>query len=198
MGQVRGLLRGIAFTTEQGPADVLTRLDAAIEGLQVGTTATAVVARLEQTREERERGVTHLRWSNAGHPPPMTVSAAGEVLVLAGVEADLLLGIDPSSPRVESRVTLDRGSTVLLYTDGLVERRGQSLDVGLGRLREALVELAHLPLDQLCDALLERLLPPTRDDDVAMVAVRLHRQDLPRPPEAGPGRVPPEVPPEPA
>jgi PAS domain S-box-containing protein len=197
MGQVRGLLRGIAFTTEQGPADVLTRLDAAIEGLQVGTTATVVVARLEQTGEERERSVTHLRWSNAGHPPPMTLSPSGDVLVLAGVEADLLLGIDPSSPRVESRVTLDRGSTVLLYTDGLVERRGQSLDVGLTRLREALAELADLPLAELCDTLMDRLLPPTRDDDVAMVAVRLHRQDEPRPPEAGPQRVPPEVPPEP-
>ena len=196
MGQVRGLLRGIAFTTEQGPADVLTRLDAAIEGLQVGTTATAVVARLEQTPEEADRGITHLRWSNAGHPPPMALSPSGEVLVLAGVEADLLLGIDPHSPRVESRVTLDRGSTVLLYTDGLVERRGQSLDVGLGRLREALAELAHLPLSELCDALLLRLLPPTRDDDVAMVAVRLHRQDQPRPPEAGPTRVPPELPPD--
>ena len=198
MGQVRGLLRGIAFTTEQGPADVLTRLDAAIEGLQVGTTATAVVARLEQSPEEMERGITHLRWSNAGHPPPMSISPTGEVLVLAGVEADLLLGIDPHSPRVESRVTLDRGATVLLYTDGLVERRGQSLDVGLGRLREALVELAGLPLAELCDALLDRLLPPTRDDDVAMVAVRLHRQDQPRPPEAGPTRVPPEVPADPA
>ena len=190
MGQVRGLLRGIAFTTEQGPADVLTRLDAAIEGLAVGTTASAVVGRLEQTLEERERGVTHLRWSNAGHPPPMALSTSGDVLVLAGVEADLLLGIDPSSPRVESRVTLDRGSTVLLYTDGLVERRGQGLDQGLERLREALVELGHLPLEQLCDALLERLLPSTREDDVAMVAVRLHPQDQPRPAEAGPESVP--------
>jgi serine phosphatase RsbU (regulator of sigma subunit) len=79
---------------------------------------------------------------------------------------------------------------VLLYTDGLVERRGQSLDVGLGRLQETLAELADLPLDQLCDALLDRLLPRTRDDDVAMVAVRLHAQDAPRPPEAGPERVP--------
>ena len=87
---------------------------------------------------------------------------------------------------------------MLLYTDGLVERRGQSLDVGLGRLREALAELAHLPLSDLCDELLLRLLPPTRDDDVAMVAVRLHRQDQPRPPEAGPSSVPPDVPPEPS
>ena len=197
MGQVRGLLRGIAFTTGQGPAEVLTRLDAAIEGLQVATNATAVVARLEQTADERERGVTRLRWSNAGHPPPMAVTPAGEVLVLSGVETDLLLGIDPSSPRAESLVTLDREATVLLYTDGLVERRGQSLDEGLERLRDALGQLAGLELDRLCDALLRLLLPAKRDDDVAMVAVRLHRQDGPRPPEAGPTRVPPHVPPEP-
>jgi len=196
MGQVRGLLRGIAFTTQEGPAAVLTRLDAAMEGLQVGTTATAVVARLEQTLDEREQGVTHLRWSNAGHPPPMAVSPNGEVLVLAGAEADLLLGFDPKSPRVESLVTLDRGTTVLLYTDGLVERRGQSLDEGLERLREALSELGPLPLDDLCDELLTRLLPEVNDDDVALVAVRLHRQDRPRPAVAGPRIVPPEVPPE--
>jgi PAS domain S-box-containing protein len=197
MGQVRGLLRGIAFTTQEGPAAVLTRLDAAMEGLQVGTNATAVVARLEQSLDERQRGVTQMRWSNAGHPPPMSVSPDGSVLVLAGVEADLLLGIDPGSPRVESRVTLDRGSTVLLYTDGLVERRGQSLDEGLERLRALLSELAGYALEDLCDELLARLLPSSSDDDVALVAVRLHRQDLPRPAEAGPRRVPPEVPPEP-
>jgi PAS domain S-box-containing protein len=196
MGQVRGLLRGIAFTTQEGPAAVLTRLDAAMEGLQVGTNATAVVARIEQSLDERERGITHLRWSNAGHPPPMTVSPDGDVLVLAGLEADLLLGFDPRSHRVESLVTLDRGTTVLLYTDGLVERRGQNLDEGLERLREALSELAPLPLDDLCDELLARLLPEVNDDDVALVAVRLHRQDQPRPAEAGPRNVPPEVPPE--
>jgi serine phosphatase RsbU (regulator of sigma subunit) len=197
MGQVRGLLRGIAFTTEQGPAAVLTRLDAALEGLQVRTNATAVVARLEQTPQEREQGLTRLRWSNAGHPPPMAIDEQGAVQVLANDEADLLLGFDPSSERAETTTVLERGSTVLLYTDGLVERRGQNLDEGLERLRALLSELAPLPLEDLCDALLSRLLPPSSDDDVALVAVRLHRQDRPRPAEAGPNRIPPEVPPEP-
>lgn len=197
MGQVRGLLRGIAFTTQTGPAEVLSRLDAAMEGLQVGTNATAVVARLEQTPDEQARGVTRLRWSNAGHPPPMVVDDQARVQLLEADEADLLLGIDPSSPRNETTVTLERGATVLLYTDGLVERRGQSLDEGLERLRALLSELAHLPLEELCDALLARLLPRSSDDDVALVAVRLHRQDRPRPAEAGPRSLPPEVPPEP-
>ncbi len=195
MGQVRGLLRGIGFTTGEGPAGVLTRLDAAMEGLQIGTTATAVVARVEQTLDERERGITHLRWSNAGHPPPMVINPDGTVAVLAGAEADLLLGIDPAARRVESEVTLDRGATVLLYTDGLVERRGRDLDAGLARLRDTLVELAGSSLDDLCDQVLARLLPRHPEDDVALVAVRLHPQDRPRPPEAGPNRVPPSVPP---
>ncbi|RKS77531.1 PAS domain S-box-containing protein [Motilibacter peucedani] len=194
MGQVRSLLRAIAYTTNADPHEVLSRLDAALEGLQVGTTATAVVARLEQTADERARGVSRVRWSNAGHPPPMTISPDGAVAVLAGVEADLLLGFDPAAARSESETVLQRGSTLLLYTDGLVERRGQSLDDGLVRLRELLSSLAHYPLDELCDEVLRRLRPESAEDDVALVAVRLHRQDVPRPGEAGPERTPSRLP----
>ena len=194
MGQVRSLLRGIAWYSGAAPAEVLTGLDAAMRGLQVATTATAVVARLEQSEDERERGITRLRWSNAGHPPPMALNPDGTVTVLTGVQADLLLGIDPATPRTESAVVLDRGATVLLYTDGLVERRGQDLDTGLALLRETLADLTEVDLDTLCDSLLQRLLPAEAQDDVALVAVRLHRQDEPRPPEAGPERVPPGVP----
>lgn len=190
MGQVRNLLRGIAWHSGGGPADVLAGLDAAMQGLEVGTTASAVVARLEQTDDEQRRGVTRLRWSNAGHPPPVAVNPDGSVLPLLRQEVDLLLGIDPTRPRGESVVALDRGSTVLLYTDGLVERRGQDLDEGIGRLQAALADLADRPLQVLCDDLLARLLAAEPEDDVALVAVRLHRQDRPRPAEAGPEHVP--------
>ncbi|MEO6205563.1 MAG: SpoIIE family protein phosphatase [Mycobacteriales bacterium] len=193
MGQVRGLLRGIAWHSGAAPAIVLSGLDAAMEGLQVDTTASVIVARLEQTDEEEARGVTRLRWSNAGHPPPMVINPDGSVLPLPGTDVDLLLGIDPSSPRTESVVVLDRGSTVLLYTDGLVERRGQDLDAGLAQLREVLGELADRPLDELCALLLSRMLADAVEDDVALIAVRLHRQDQPRPPEAGPEVLPPHV-----
>ena len=198
MGQVRGLLRGIAFTTGAGPAEVLSRLDAALSGLLVATTATAVVLRLEQTAAERAAGTTRLRWSSAGHPPPMVLHADGRVELLEVDSPDLLLGYDPASQRQEAVVTVERGATVLLYTDGLVEQRGQSLDTGLGRLSALLSELASRPLPELCDALLERLVPAHPEDDVALVAVRLHRQDQPRPPEAAPALVPPGVPPEPS
>jgi PAS domain S-box-containing protein len=199
MGQIRGLLRGIAATTGDAPAGVLTRLDVAMALLQVDTTATAVVARVEQTVEERARGVTRLRWSNAGHPPPMAINPDGTVLVLsalAGIDSDLLLGFDPETPRTESEVTLERDATVLLYTDGLVERRGQSLDEGLAKLRDLLAELHACSLDDLCDTVLARMLPAEPEDDAALVAVRLHPQDRPRPAEAGPPAIPAGVPEE--
>lgn len=172
MGQVRGLLRGIAWYSGSGPAAVLRGVDAAMEGLAVATTASAVVARIEQTHAERARGVARLCWSNAGHPPPMAVNADGSVFVLAGVQADPLLGIDPHIARTQSQVTLDPGATVLLYTDGLVERRGENLEIGLARLRDTLAELVDLPLEEMCQHLLGRM-APTADDDVALIAVRL-------------------------
>ena len=85
---------------------------------------------------------------------------------------------------------------MLLFTDGLIERRNSDLDAGLTRLRDVVVELADQPLDDLLDEVLERLVHGRPEDDVAMVAVRLHRQDRPRPAEAGPNDVPRDVPPE--
>jgi len=198
MGQLRGLLRGIAVHSGDGPANILSGLDQAMRTLLIETTATAVVARVEQSGDERRRGVTHLRWANAGHPPIMVVNPDGAVVALPAVEADVLLGVDPESERRETTITLDRGATILLFTDGLVERRDQDLTSGLSRLQRTLGELAHLPLDELCDQLLARLLPATREDDVALVAVRLHRQDRLRPVEAGPNVVPDTVPDTPA
>lgn len=175
MGQVRGLLRGIAIHTGDGPSGVLRGVDRVIETLRAEITATAVVARLEQTDEQRQRGVTDLRWSNAGHPPPMIVGRDGDVTVAETPDTDLLLGFDPTTQRAESTLTIEAGATVLLYTDGLVERRGQSLGDGLDHLRQTLAELAadRPGLEELCDRLLARMLPDRRDDDVALAAVRL-------------------------
>ncbi|WP_245160964.1 SpoIIE family protein phosphatase [Blastococcus sp. CT_GayMR16] len=198
MGQLRGLLRGIATYSDAGPAEVLRGLDTSMTTLQTTTLATAAVARFEQTPEERERGITRMRWANAGHLPPLVVNPDGSVAELASWRGDLLLGVDHETQRRESVVTLDRGATVLLYTDGLVERRDADLDAGLVRLRDTLIELADRPLEELLDEVLERLVQGRPEDDVALVAVRLHRQDLPRPAEAGPNDVPPTVPDEPA
>jgi serine phosphatase RsbU (regulator of sigma subunit) len=190
MGQLRGMLRGIAYREGPGPAAVLTELDAAIQGLGMGTMATAAIARVEQTQEERAAGLTRLRWSNAGHPPPLLLHADGRIEELTNPRAELMLGVDPTARRTDSVVTVERGATLLLYTDGLVEGRDLPLDEGIARLRSALAELADEPLAALCDDVIERLRPEGLQDDVALVAVRLHPEDRPRPAEAGQQRVP--------
>ncbi|WP_409330315.1 SpoIIE family protein phosphatase [Trujillonella humicola] len=198
MGHLRGLLRGIATYSDAAPAEVLRGLDASMAVLGTEVLATAAVARLEQSDDERARGLTRLRWANAGHLPPLVVQPDGSVADLASWHGDLMLGVDPGTVRQESVVTLDRGATVLLFTDGLVERRDADLDAGVLRLRETLAELAALPLEQLLDEVVERLVDGRPEDDVAIVAVRLHPQGRPRPPEAGPNRVPDAVPDDPA
>ena len=198
MGQLRGLLRGIATYSDAGPGEVLRGLDASMALLQTRVMATATVARFEQTDDERVRGVTRMRWANAGHLPPLVTHPDGSVTELASWRGDLLLGVDPRARREESVVTLDRGATVLLFTDGLIERRDADLDAGMARLREALRELADRPLQELLDEVIDRLVDGRPEDDVAIVAVRLHPQDRPRPAAAGPNRVPDVVPEDPA
>ena len=133
MGQVRSLLRAIAAHTGDGPADVLRGVDRAMETLGTDTTATAVVARLEQN----ERRADPRRHPRCGGPTPGTrrrwsSTRQGDVVELGDGRVRPAAGSRPRPRRVESVVTLDRGATVLLYTDGLVERRGQSLDEGSG------------------------------------------------------------------
>jgi serine phosphatase RsbU (regulator of sigma subunit)/PAS domain-containing protein len=177
MGQLRGLLRGIAAYSDAGPAEVLRGLDASMTTLQTNTLATAAVARFEQTPDERERGIARMRWANAGHLPPLVINPDGSVAELASWKGDLLLGVDHEARRRESVVTLHRGATVLLYTDGLVERRDADLDAGLVRLRDTVIELADRPLGELLDEVLQRLVQGRPEDDVALVAVRLHGRD---------------------
>jgi serine phosphatase RsbU (regulator of sigma subunit) len=88
-------------------------------------------------------------------------------------KSDLLLGVDPGTDRADHTLMLEPGSTLMLYTDGLIERRGSSIDVGLDDLCTALTSLAGAGLDDLCDGVLERLAAHTGEDDIALVAVRV-------------------------
>ncbi len=190
MGQLRNLVRGTAYDRDEPPAAVLSRVDRALVGLQVDTLATVVLARIEQTDDDRRQGLRRLRWSNAGHLPPAVLHPDGTVELLDRPN-DLLLGLDPTSPRADHEAVLHPDDVVLLYTDGLVERRDSPLDHGLARLRQALGALVGLPLDRLCDELIARIVPADADDDLALVAVRTYPEDEPRPREAGPTRLPP-------
>ena len=192
MGALRNLLRATAYALDASPAQVLGGLERSMAGLGVDALATGILARIEQSPRDLARGVRVLRWANAGHLPPLLLQADGTVAVL-DTTPDLLLGLVPEVARRDHVREIEPGATLLLYTDGLVERRGEDLDDGIGRLRHCLQELALRHADDLgalCDGVLAALLPDTADDDVALVAVRLHPQDGLRPATAPPARLP--------
>ncbi|MCW2634772.1 MAG: putative sensor protein [Blastococcus sp.] len=173
MGQVKTLVRGIAFDRLEEPAGVLRRVDHALVGLAIPTMATALVCRIEQSDDERLCGRRHLRWATAGHPDPMLLQPDGTVVDLSAPVGPPL-GIGWLGPRVDGQAPLAEGSTLLLFTDGLFERRGIPLDEGRAQVRDFLLRSSGLPLDQLCDLLLEEMLGEGVEDDVAVLAVRAH------------------------
>jgi PAS domain S-box-containing protein len=176
MGQVRGLLRGIAVHSGDAPAAILSGLDTVMDSLQLQTTATAVVARFEQVHTTGGApGRVLLRWSHAGHPPALLVAPDGTVTRLADAGAnDLLLGFDPATDRHEGTVSLEPGTTLVLYTDGLVERRDRDIDDGIEALERLLAEVSPTTsdLDHLCDRLLGSMASDEQEDDVALLVVR--------------------------
>ncbi|MEU6443173.1 GAF domain-containing SpoIIE family protein phosphatase [Streptomyces sp. NPDC047046] len=167
MGQLRNMLRALAYDSGDSPAGVMRRLDRAMQGLSSTELVTGVIAQLDAS----STGPWLLRWTNAGHPPPVLITPTGESELL---EAGLapVLGVDPATQRSDTSVPLQPGSTLLLYTDGLIERPGESLTWGLARLRQHTASLAGLPLDKFCDELLGRL-AEGRQDDVAILALRV-------------------------
>lgn len=110
-------------------------------------------------------------WSSAGHPPPLLVAADGRGHWLAGPSRPPL-GVRSSTPTLLGTEAMPAGTTLVLYTDGLVERRGESVDVGLARLAALSGELAARPLADL-ERTLSPLLAGGARDDVAALAVRI-------------------------
>ncbi|MEU7939840.1 SpoIIE family protein phosphatase [Microbispora bryophytorum] len=167
MSQVRNMLRALAVDRDESPGDVLRRLNTAMETLNGESIATCVLTRLERDGE----GVWRLKYSVAGHPPPLLVTGEGEGRFLQDAD-NPLLGLHHDQPWISFVRPLPPHSTLLLYTDGLVERRGEDLGEGLERLRRCAEPLAREPLGRFCDELLTRM-PMAGEDDVAMIAVRV-------------------------
>ncbi|MER6076051.1 SpoIIE family protein phosphatase [Streptomyces sp. NPDC001817] len=166
MAQLRNMLRAYAWSQQQPPSRIVECLDEAILPITDVTMATLVLARVTQTSE----GHWQLSWTNAGHPPPLLVTRDGLTHYLTDGHG-LLLGTGLDTPRPDATVLLPPGSTLLLYTDGLIERPGRTLDEGLNRLRQHAAALAHRPLPSFTDQLLRRVQPPGLDD-VALLVLR--------------------------
>jgi hypothetical protein len=173
MGQLRALVRAIGYDSQETPARVLERVDAAIDGLGLGSaaTATALMARVEQTPGQRPGRLRTVRWSSAGHPPPIVVRADGTCEILT-VRNDLLLGMDPGAPRRDHTVDIGPGDTLVLYTDGLIETRNSGLRARLDQLAGVLKGTHTADLGSVVQTVLSGMLEATADDDVAIVMVR--------------------------
>ncbi|MFD5842332.1 SpoIIE family protein phosphatase [Streptomyces chartreusis] len=170
MAQLHGILRALAWDHTGPPGAVVDRLDDAMPAITTVSMATLVLARVEG---HPHTGPWTLRWTSAGHPPPLLLTPGGHARYLEAGQG-LVLGAPmvTGTGRPNATEPLPPGSTLLLYTDGLIEIPGSDLDTGLDRLRRHALTLAHAPLDTLCDQLLARM-PPGSTDDVALLAMRL-------------------------
>jgi serine phosphatase RsbU (regulator of sigma subunit) len=171
MGQLRNLLRGIACFANPAPHDVVAGLDAVVYSLGVAELATVVYGRLEPSGV----GAWHLRWANAGHPPPLLCTPDGEARYLDQPSGILLAFGD--AEHIDGLVELPPLSTLLLYTDGLVESRDLDVDRGFDRLRRTAMAAAHLPVGDFCDHVVGRLADGANEDDVTVLAVRIPLAD---------------------
>lgn len=163
MGQLRFALRAYAWQGDS-PSAVLNKLDGLLDGLDPNAMATVVYAVIDGSE---------LNYTLAGHPPPLLRDAGGTVGLLREGLSVPLGAAPPSTPRAESFVRVERGSTLLLYTDGLVEERTTDLGDRLEQLRRAAAELPGAEPEAFCDDLLAHMLvPDERNDDVAMLALR--------------------------
>jgi serine phosphatase RsbU (regulator of sigma subunit) len=175
MGQLRTMLRMAGHGGDRRPSAVLAMVDAATRTLGLSVFATALLTHITPFDDGRGDGHHRVAWSSAGHPPPVIMSADGAVTLLhsrpgraLGLDLDAL---DDSGSRTDHQLELAAGDTLLLYTDGLVERRDENLDTGFSRLRDTVAALRHLPLQALCDGVLAWM-RPDGSDDIALIAVR--------------------------
>jgi phosphoserine phosphatase RsbU/P len=154
MGRMRSALRAYALETPD-PAAVLVKLDAKMQHFEPGAMATVAYAVLDP-------GLDRMDICLAGHLPPVLASP-GRPAQLADVPPGLLIGAAPEARRRQATIPMAPGTLACFYTDGLIERRGQTIDQGLDRLRHA---VTAEPPDAACAAVMAALVgaEPSRDD----------------------------------
>ncbi|MEV8562841.1 SpoIIE family protein phosphatase [Streptomyces sp. NPDC051917] len=167
MGQLRTALRAYAIE-ETSPAQILTRLHRMLCHQQPNLYATAMIARFRPDDLQ-------VTWAAAGHPPAVVRAPGGAVRVLDD-KPGVMLGVPIPFEYEDHTTEIEPGSTLVLYTDGLVERRAQGIDIGIELLAQTLAGLHEPDLKDL-DASAESLLKPLvheseRDDDVCLLLCR--------------------------
>ena len=166
MGQLRSALSATSRVAD-GPAealDVLGRYANVVDGAESATVVTTFVDFDRLT----------ITYSSAGHPPPALVHPDGRVEFLDRATDPPLDARPDPMPRPQAETTFSRGSTLVLYTDGLVERRREDIDKGLARLADSLLRHQNTDPESLADAVLLELLPHGgATDDTALIIVRL-------------------------
>ncbi len=171
MGQVRSMLRQAAWCLPgTGPGAAVDSLESALAGIPVPAHGTLVHLRL--TPHDDGSGRWDLTYTNAGHPEPILVAPDGSVSLLGG--HGMLFGFPEfgTGPRADHHVVLEPGSTVVLHTDGLVERRDVDYDDSVEALCEQLAALAGKPPRDVVDSLIARLNAAGQaDDDVVVLAI---------------------------
>ncbi|MFI5823078.1 PP2C family protein-serine/threonine phosphatase [Streptomyces rishiriensis] len=166
MGQLRSALSAASRVAE-GPAEALNVLGRYAHVVDGAESATAVTTFIDFDRHT-------VAYSSAGHPPPVLVHADGRVEFLDRATDPPLDALPDPVPRTEASTAYDDGATLVLYTDGLVERRHEDIDTGLKRLADALARHRAADPETLADAVLWELLPTGgATDDTALVVVRL-------------------------
>lgn len=168
MGQMRNALRAYAFP-DGAPADVLKRLNSLADGFTDSGLTTAIFGLLDITGET-------FRWAGAGHPPPLLIGEEGARLLLPQ-SVGMMLGADAATSFGEVLTPIRSGELLVLYTDGLIERRNSDLDADLSTLLSAADGLADHSPEDVCAALVERLVPAGHEDDVCLLVLELLGQD---------------------
>ncbi|MFE5535948.1 SpoIIE family protein phosphatase [Streptomyces sp. NPDC056519] len=170
MGQVRSMLRQANHDHPgQGPDQALSAVEQAWRHLDFQSSCTMVHAHVTPA----SNGHWSLKWSNAGHPPPLLATPDGAVEHLT--RHDLLLHPAlPGWPRTFDSRPMPPGSTLLLYTDGVVEQRGHDIDEHIGRLGRQLAATAPgTPLETVLHTLLDTVGTADPEDDSVLLALRI-------------------------
>jgi len=165
MGQLRSAVSACALRGSS-PSDLLDCLDEFAVEIP-GASSTTVVLGFVDVEHQR------LDYISAGHPPPVLVTPEGNVRLLDGATTWPLAIGDMKRSQPGASVEFPPGSLVVMYSDGLVERRTEKLDDGIARLIAAVESRSTWPLDALCDGVLDDMLHgQRRNDDIALLALR--------------------------